>query len=88
VQGQVIPMLLQGGSSWQHLAGTAGYQPRDICCSAPTGSGKTLAYVIPVVQVHHCQPVVILTWFTRIVLFMLRCSLTEENCIVISGIVV
>jgi len=47
----VIPALLQGGSSWQHLAGTTGYQPRDICCSAPTGSGKTLAYVIPVVQV-------------------------------------
>jgi len=51
VQAQIIPALLQGGSSWRHLAGTAGYQPRDICCSAPTGSGKTLAYVIPVVQV-------------------------------------
>jgi len=52
VQSQVIPALLQGGSSWQHLAGTTGYHPRDICCSAPTGSGKTLAYVIPVVQVN------------------------------------
>jgi len=52
VQAQVIPALLQGGWSWQHLAGPAGYQPHDICCSAPTGSGKTLAYVVPVVQVH------------------------------------
>jgi len=62
VQAQVIPALLYGGSSWQHLAGPAGYQPRDICCSAPTGSGKTLAYVIPVVQV--C-PVLSLQCFIR-----------------------
>jgi len=51
VQAQLIPALLQSGFSWRHLAGTTGYRPRDICCSAPTGSGKTLAYVIPVVQV-------------------------------------
>jgi len=55
VQAQVIPAVLQGGPSWRHLAGTAGYRPRDICCSAPTGSGKTLAYVIPVVQVLACS---------------------------------
>ncbi|XP_015422718.1 PREDICTED: ATP-dependent RNA helicase DDX51-like [Myotis davidii] len=32
------------------LVARGGYQPRDLCVSAPTGSGKTLAFVIPVVQ--------------------------------------
>nr|XP_057913564.1 ATP-dependent RNA helicase DDX51 [Doryrhamphus excisus] len=50
VQAEVIPAILE---SAQHgtLFGRAGYQPRDICVSAPTGSGKTLAFVIPVIQV-------------------------------------
>ncbi|XP_033030804.1 ATP-dependent RNA helicase DDX51 isoform X2 [Lacerta agilis] len=46
VQAEVIPAILESG----FLAGRGGYQPSDICVSAPTGSGKTLAFVIPVVQ--------------------------------------
>ncbi|KAH3876810.1 hypothetical protein DPMN_000660 [Dreissena polymorpha] len=49
VQKQVIPALLESSLSGFHI-GRAGYQPSDICVSAPTGSGKTLAYVIPIVQ--------------------------------------
>lgn len=75
VQAQLIPALLKGGSSWRHLAGTTGYRPRDVCCSAPTGSGKTLAYVIPVVQVHLlCMCAVILTWFLDSVFYIMYSS--------------
>ncbi|XP_063171409.1 ATP-dependent RNA helicase DDX51 isoform X2 [Candoia aspera] len=49
VQAEVIPAILECGPNGA-LAGRGGYQPRDICVSAPTGSGKTLAFVIPVVQ--------------------------------------
>uniref|UniRef100_A0ABM5F238 ATP-dependent RNA helicase n=1 Tax=Pogona vitticeps TaxID=103695 RepID=A0ABM5F238_9SAUR len=49
VQAEVIPAILESGASG-FLAGRGGYQPSDICVSAPTGSGKTLAFVIPVVQ--------------------------------------
>ncbi|XP_075754061.1 ATP-dependent RNA helicase DDX51 isoform X2 [Pelodiscus sinensis] len=49
VQGEVIPAILESVSSG-FLVGRGGYQPSDICVSAPTGSGKTLSFVIPVVQ--------------------------------------
>uniref|UniRef100_A0A8C3F1F4 ATP-dependent RNA helicase n=1 Tax=Chrysemys picta bellii TaxID=8478 RepID=A0A8C3F1F4_CHRPI len=49
VQGEVIPAILENASSG-FLVGRGGYQPSDICVSAPTGSGKTLSFVIPVVQ--------------------------------------
>lgn len=50
VQAQVIPAILESVSGGV-LVTRSGYQPSDICVSAPTGSGKTLAFVIPVVQV-------------------------------------
>lgn len=49
VQSVVIPAILsqmETGSCF----GRGGYEPSDICVSAPTGSGKTLAYVLPIVQ--------------------------------------
>jgi ATP-dependent RNA helicase DDX51/DBP6 len=46
----VIPALLESADHG-FLIGRGGYQPSDLCVSAPTGSGKTLAFVIPVVQV-------------------------------------
>ncbi|XP_069922366.1 ATP-dependent RNA helicase DDX51 isoform X2 [Oryctolagus cuniculus] len=49
VQAAVIPVVLESAASG-FLVGRGGYQPRDLCVSAPTGSGKTLAFVIPVVQ--------------------------------------
>ncbi|XP_054450404.1 ATP-dependent RNA helicase DDX51 [Pteronotus mesoamericanus] len=49
VQAAVIPALLES-TAGGFLVGRGGYQPRDLCVSAPTGSGKTLAFVIPVVQ--------------------------------------
>ncbi|XP_053135042.1 ATP-dependent RNA helicase DDX51 [Hemicordylus capensis] len=49
VQVEVIPAILESVSGG-FLTGRGGYQPSDICVSAPTGSGKTLAFVIPVVQ--------------------------------------
>ncbi|CAK6439926.1 unnamed protein product [Pipistrellus nathusii] len=49
VQAAVIPALLESAAHG-FLVGRGGYQPRDLCVSAPTGSGKTLAFVIPVVQ--------------------------------------
>uniref|UniRef100_A0A8D0DVS0 ATP-dependent RNA helicase n=1 Tax=Salvator merianae TaxID=96440 RepID=A0A8D0DVS0_SALMN len=49
VQAEVIPAILESGSKG-FIAGRGGYQPSDICVSAPTGSGKTLAFVIPVIQ--------------------------------------
>ncbi|XP_055462372.1 ATP-dependent RNA helicase DDX51 [Psammomys obesus] len=49
VQAAVIPALLESADSG-FLVGRGGYQPSDLCVSAPTGSGKTLAFVIPVVQ--------------------------------------
>ncbi|KAF6080918.1 DEAD-box helicase 51 [Phyllostomus discolor] len=49
VQAAVIPALLESAAGG-FLVGRGGYQPRDLCVSAPTGSGKTLAFVIPVVQ--------------------------------------
>ncbi|XP_027699966.1 ATP-dependent RNA helicase DDX51 isoform X1 [Vombatus ursinus] len=50
VQAAVIPALLESASHG-FLVGRGGYQPSDICVSAPTGSGKTLSFVIPVIQV-------------------------------------
>ncbi|XP_074061325.1 ATP-dependent RNA helicase DDX51 isoform X2 [Macrotis lagotis] len=50
VQAAVIPALLESAAHG-FLVGRAGYQPSDICVSAPTGSGKTLSFVIPVIQV-------------------------------------
>ncbi|XP_074177558.1 ATP-dependent RNA helicase DDX51 [Rhinolophus sinicus] len=49
VQAAVIPAVLESVASG-FLVGRGGYQPSDLCVSAPTGSGKTLAFVIPVVQ--------------------------------------
>ncbi|XP_045152671.1 ATP-dependent RNA helicase DDX51 [Echinops telfairi] len=49
VQAAVIPTLLESTAGGL-LVGRGGFQPRDLCVSAPTGSGKTLAFVIPVVQ--------------------------------------
>lgn len=49
VQAAVIPALLESADHG-FLIGRGGYQPSDLCVSAPTGSGKTLAFVIPVVQ--------------------------------------
>ncbi|XP_030074746.1 ATP-dependent RNA helicase DDX51 [Microcaecilia unicolor] len=49
VQSEVIPTILETVCHG-FLVGRGGYQPSDICVSAPTGSGKTLAFVIPVVQ--------------------------------------
>ncbi|XP_066227329.1 ATP-dependent RNA helicase DDX51 isoform X1 [Saccopteryx leptura] len=49
VQAAVIPILLESAANG-FLVGRGGYQPRDLCVSAPTGSGKTLAFVIPIVQ--------------------------------------
>ncbi|KAG3278567.1 DEAD-box helicase 51, partial [Ictidomys tridecemlineatus] len=49
VQAAVIPALLESVASG-FLVSRGGYQPSDLCVSAPTGSGKTLAFVIPVVQ--------------------------------------
>lgn len=46
----MIPAVLESSASG-FLVGRGGYQPSDLCVSAPTGSGKTLAFVIPVVQV-------------------------------------
>lgn len=46
----MIPAVLESLTNG-FLVGRGGYQPRDLCVSAPTGSGKTLAFVIPVVQV-------------------------------------
>ena len=46
----MIPALLESADSG-FLVGRGGYQPSDLCVSAPTGSGKTLAFVVPVVQV-------------------------------------
>ncbi|XP_051818449.1 ATP-dependent RNA helicase DDX51-like [Antechinus flavipes] len=50
VQAAVIPALLESASHG-FLVEKGGYQPSDICVSAPTGSGKTLSFVIPVIQV-------------------------------------
>ncbi|XP_006874147.1 PREDICTED: ATP-dependent RNA helicase DDX51 [Chrysochloris asiatica] len=49
VQAAVIPTLLESAAGG-FLVGRGGFQPQDLCVSAPTGSGKTLAFVIPVVQ--------------------------------------
>ncbi|XP_074868666.1 ATP-dependent RNA helicase DDX51 isoform X2 [Carettochelys insculpta] len=49
VQGEVIPAILESITNG-FLVGRGGYQPSDICVSAPTGSGKTLSFIIPVVQ--------------------------------------
>ncbi|XP_046496254.1 ATP-dependent RNA helicase DDX51 [Equus quagga] len=49
VQAAVIPALLESMANG-FLVGRGGYQPSDLCVSAPTGSGKTLAFVIPLVQ--------------------------------------
>ncbi|XP_043834628.1 ATP-dependent RNA helicase DDX51 [Dromiciops gliroides] len=50
IQAAVIPALLESASHG-FLVARGGYQPSDICVSAPTGSGKTLSFVIPVIQV-------------------------------------
>ncbi|XP_064599884.1 ATP-dependent RNA helicase DDX51-like isoform X2 [Liolophura sinensis] len=49
VQAQIIPFMLSCVRSGYHI-GPGGYQPPDVCCSAPTGSGKTLAFALPIVQ--------------------------------------
>lgn len=49
VQRAVIPAILSQMQTNSYF-GTGGYEPSDICVSAPTGSGKTLAYVLPIVQ--------------------------------------
>ncbi|KAL9965510.1 hypothetical protein ACROYT_G029316 [Oculina patagonica] len=49
VQSVVIPAILSQMET-NSCYGTGGYDPSDICVSAPTGSGKTLAYVLPIVQ--------------------------------------
>lgn len=65
VQSAMIPAILSQMETTSCF-GIGGYQPSDICVSAPTGSGKTLAYVLPIVQsllrrvVCHLQALVIL----------------------------
>uniref|UniRef100_A0A3Q1GLY1 ATP-dependent RNA helicase n=1 Tax=Acanthochromis polyacanthus TaxID=80966 RepID=A0A3Q1GLY1_9TELE len=49
VQAEVIPAILESAQQGL-LIGRGGYNPRDICVSAPTGSGKTLSFVIPVLM--------------------------------------
>ena len=49
VQSAVIPSILSQMENYTFF-GRGGYQPSDICVSAPTGSGKTLAYVLPIIQ--------------------------------------
>ena len=49
VQSQVIPAILSQLDE-NTVYGRHGYQPSDVCVSAPTGSGKTLAYALPVIQ--------------------------------------
>ncbi|KAJ7333122.1 ATP-dependent RNA helicase ddx51 [Desmophyllum pertusum] len=49
VQSVVIPAILSQ-MEINSCFGSGGYDPSDICVSAPTGSGKTLAYVLPIVQ--------------------------------------
>ena len=49
VQSAVIPAILSQMETNSYF-GRGGYEPSDICVSAPTGSGKTLAYVLPIVQ--------------------------------------
>ena len=49
VQRVVIPTILSQMDTCSYF-GRGGFQPSDICVSAPTGSGKTLAYVLPIVQ--------------------------------------
>lgn len=49
VQSAVIPSILSQMENYSFF-GRGGYQPSDICVSAPTGSGKTLAYVLPIIQ--------------------------------------
>ena len=49
VQRLVIPRILSQMETCSYF-GKGGFQPNDICVSAPTGSGKTLAYVLPIVQ--------------------------------------
>lgn len=49
VQSVVIPAILSQMET-NSCFGSGGYDPSDICVSAPTGSGKTLAYVLPIVQ--------------------------------------
>lgn len=49
VQSAVIPAILSQMET-NSCFGIGGYQPSDVCVSAPTGSGKTLAYVLPIVQ--------------------------------------
>lgn len=49
VQSVVIPAILSQSDNGSCL-GKGGFQPSDICVSAPTGSGKTLAYAIPIIQ--------------------------------------
>lgn len=65
VQRVVIPTILSQMDTCSYF-GRGGFQPSDICVSAPTGSGKTLAYVLPIVQsllqrvVCHLQALIIL----------------------------
>ena len=49
VQSVVIPAILSQMETNSYF-GRGGYDPSDICVSAPTGSGKTLAYVLPIIQ--------------------------------------
>lgn len=49
VQSVVIPAILSQMGTKSSF-GRGGYEPSDICVSAPTGSGKTLAYVLPIIQ--------------------------------------
>ncbi|KAK6191413.1 hypothetical protein SNE40_003108 [Patella caerulea] len=49
VQTQILPLLLNQITD-NNCYGKDGYQPSDICVSAPTGSGKTLAFALPVIQ--------------------------------------
>ncbi|RUS91135.1 hypothetical protein EGW08_001048 [Elysia chlorotica] len=65
VQWTVLPELLAQCTCGLY-AGDAGFQPRDVCVSAPTGSGKTLTFVLPIIQalkdrvVPHVRALVIL----------------------------
>ena len=49
VQSVVIPAILSQMET-NSCFGRGGFQPSDVCISAPTGSGKTLAYVLPIIQ--------------------------------------
>ena len=72
MQAAVIPEVLR----YAHgplLSAVNGWQPRDICVSAPTGSGKTLAYVLPIIQVSDLSELILKNVHHETFLFRMYC---------------